>query len=876
MSTRTLITVGVGIAAAAFVVATGGTGSTALIAFGAASGATSLLLGPEKQDGPKPDELSISTSNENVSIPVIFGTSRVSNHYIFIDEENFTSVPVKAEGAKGGGGQTSGFNYRVPLHYGLCAGPIDSIWSVKGSPGFDVFAEFEAGLTFTGAEPETFEVLFSEKRNGERISEGGTATLYSGHPDQVSTGEDSNHRGVAWMDFASYLMSGNPNPRTLLFEITRMPKVLGADGEPIAGFHTRAALSDEHDEWKDANPAAVAWEIHQNASWGKGTSVAEMDVESFRRASVFYATERIGISTAISRTTPQEFIQRLQEIFGLTVWWDGEKLRAKAKWDRAEAYAQSTTISAEDFIGSPTFSRPSLSSNANEIRLTFLNREANFERELATSMDLAHAETIGSIKTVSLQATEISNRRVAELIAHAKLREIAYQPALMSLRLRRPFSGLQPTSFVRFENDEWKDGQAVTTFWRVLSIDDDDQEAEGITIELEEDLFATSFDGISNFSPRPFPNITGDQPLEFQDLNDGNNEPRIIGRISPFYIFEPNSWATQGERAIIVGISREYGHVESAALGFTLAGDNESQTLDDTTALPVIGALGSNLRANQKFSRGEEFTLLPENANRISEIIESTGLVQDEEDGFEALTATNQGILVIGQEFIRVGFAEEGDAGEVKISNLIRGELGSEAKEHLAGAAFAFFPIMTTDLLVSARELPSGPVDIYATGESSLSTPRAASVLATPIGGQAFSGRSARPMAPELIDFRTISPGRFRVSIRPRVWGGGAGFRKRIDDDLAFFVSELSGLSLRIEREGGSAVVIPAGSSFFTPPYSMPSDLSADSLSWRPDDGTEGSGQIIIEITVNPVANLQISTTYAGLESEARTLINLT
>lgn len=871
MSSNTWISVGVGILAAAVIVFSGGTATAALFAFSLGATATSLVLGPGdngQKSGLRPDEFQMNQSSEDITVPVIFGTSRVSANYIFVDFDNFESKEIYQEqqGGKGGGGgekQQVGFTYTVPLSYGICMGEIDRLRRVISSPGLDVWKAFaDDGLDFPSG-PETFDLIYTKEQGDQTYKEGGSCKFYPGSANQGSGSntEDTNHRHFCWVDFPSYTMTNSPAPRTLLFEIMRMPRVLDDDGDAIPDFPTRASYDDTKAEWLDANPAAVAWEILQNDVWGKGATMADLDVETFKTAANYYANKRIGISTAMGKNTLNEFMGRLRDIFGLWVWWDGSKMRCRCIWDRTGAYSPRTRITAQDVVDSPQFNRPSLSGTYNEIRLEFTNRESNWSGEVATAMDLAHVETVQGVRTQTIDAGEIGTRRAAELVAHAMLRQMAYPGATCVMRLRRTYSGLQPGSFVEFVWDEWRDTGTATTFWRVISVNDDDQGSEGLTVTLAEDLYATARDGEIGEDDweDPFSGVDEDDPLELSDLDDGNLfGDRPAGSISPVILWEPNSWASQMNREILVMPTREKRYVSSVSLAWRKYGESQTTALPNSRAMPYNGTLLDAVPVDGPLvARGapHEFRVQLYHASNASALEAATGLVQDDSDHFGELLRLLQAVMIINGEIFRIGFAEVTAPGVVTVRTYVRAELGSVKTAHPVGTKASFFSTFATSAFTSAEGIPTtDKVVLTLKPAISISSILGEEVIATTEApedglGIRFAGDSVAPLPPELFSATRIG-NTWTVKIRPRVWYGGAGYRNDLADDLGNFVTDLTTLSLQVAKGTGSTkVVVPAGTSFASPPFTMPTGTSIDALTWEPDDGGPTGGIITLVLT---------------------------
>jgi hypothetical protein len=874
MSSNTFISVGAGVAAAAIGFFTMGA-TAALFAFSIVATGTAMLLGPDTPEsgGVRPDEFQINQSAEDAVIPVIFGTSRVSANFIRVDLDNFTATEIKLKppGGKGGaeaGNQSGGFRYTVPLSYGICMGEIDALIRVIRSPGLESMVEFEGdGLTFTGGAPEAISLNYSKKQGEQTMVEGGDATFYPGSSSQgTATITDMNHREVCWIDFELYRIDGSPNPTSLLFEIRRMPKVLDDNSDPVPDFKIRASANPDDEEYADANPAAVAWEILHNPIWGKGMTTANLDTPSFIAASVYYEDRRIGISTAIGKQTVNSLMARLREIFGLYVWWDGEKLRARCIYDRTEAYTYRPQIRPDDVIGSPTFSRPSISSTFNEIRLEFTNRKNNWQTEVATAMDLAHVETVGGIRAQSMDGSEIGTRRAAELLAHATLRQMAYPSATCEVKVRRTHSGLQPGSFVRFVWSEWHENLMANTFWRVIDIEDDDQGAEGVTLTLAEDIYATAQFNLGDEWEDPEGNLDLDDPLIDEDLIFGDlTRPRPPGTLTPILTWEPNAFMTRDQRRIAVMPTRQFSYVQGCDVTFSNVGETTTRTLGLTSLMPIAGELvGAISATSPKLNRlaSGAFDVELTNPAQAAQVEAATGLVITDTDDFSALTGTNQALLFVDGEIFRIGNAEEISAGVVRFHTFIRAEYGTTKASHIAGTRVAFFPVLVGDQFLEASTLPySTPVNLHLTPVVTGANDANNAVTDEPsdLSGKIYDGDSIRPFSPELVSASKVGT-TWTVKMRPRLATAGAGNKMTIQDDAYTLLTDLTGLSLRFAKIGSTEKpTVPAGQSFTVPPFPMPAEISIDSLQWNPDDGSATGGIITAVVTFdsNP-ANLLV------------------
>jgi hypothetical protein len=522
-----------------------------------------------------PGEDNMLWTEERITITGNFTFSAAGNTITRTDLSDLSELVV-GQDIQITGALTEGNNgeYRVT---GLTAAAITvAVGSIPADETVDIeliATTYQAAQAFGGSPiSETFTGL-------EDRGDGGSVEIYPGTMTQtnVSGGED-NFRGVCFAAFSNYNLGGSSAPRSYLFTLRRMPKVLDADGNVIATIATRASSDSTLPEYDDANPAAVIWEIFTQgfgttvvANWGKGMSPDKLNQEDFEDAANYYQANRLGISTAIGGGSDglRDLLSKLRDLFGLWVWWDGSQLRCRVFWDRDNAYSPRTRITEEDIVGDVNFARPSQASTSNEVRLEFTNRRNNHQKEAITLQDLGHAETVGAIRSESFQSKEVGTRRAAHLLAARLLRSLAYPVATCQFDVQRQFAHLQPGDFVELVWNTWRAG-AVTSFWRVAQIEDDETSDNSVKVTLEEDQFATARDGeISDFT-LPIISVSVDVPLDDGDFGLINYAAgSAIGSIEPVLIDEPSIWVTKGTRRLAVGCTRRNGGLQSLAVGWS-------------------------------------------------------------------------------------------------------------------------------------------------------------------------------------------------------------------------------------------------------------------------------------------------------------------
>lgn len=928
MSSNTWVNVGAAVVGGVLAFVTFGA-SAVLTGVALGYAAASLIQGPEApgDGGLRPDEFQVTQSSEAATIPVGFGTFRVAGNFISYDKENFQAIPVyqEAEGGKGGSDPVqTGFKYRLSFDVGLCMGPVDAVYKVQGSPGnenvlWDETPTEEGGdpvdqdpVDLTGGEETlTLSGKFQdggsvEIHPGNRTQEapsalGGDEGAWQGfggadaaiaawqnagaiadwiangsiaddEPDPIDAG--MNYRDVCVARFLDYDLGGSPAPRTYLWTVQRWPVVLDSAGDPVPNFPTRASYDEADPEYWDANPAAIIWEVLTNDVWGKGMSADYLNAEEFATAARYFANNRLGASTTIGDDNSLvDMTRRFKDIFGLSTWWDGNQMRCRAAWDRSEAYSPRDRITSEDIVGDPDFSRQAMGSATNEVRVEFTNRENNWQREAATAMDLAHAEAIGGVRSIKVDAAEIGTRRAAELIAHRMLRQFAYPAAICQVKLRRTFSNLQPAGFVELILDDWRGtGTKITTFWRVVDIEDDESGEGILTVTLQEDVYATAVDGeISDFTA-PIPSIDFDDPLDNEDLTAIDyTVPTFVGEITPILFQEPNIIVSRGNRVVMATIQRRNRQIQSFVAGVRTDGNVAYSTLGVGQGFAITGTLTDGLGAGEApLIRGEssrEFRIALSRTNDEGELLEAASGISLDTDHLHTLTADTVAFMIVGDEIIRIGLIEETGANEYTVRVAMRGQLGTDVAAHSPGDTFHFVPRwhrskMTLDAAAAAIgiELDARISPQLARGPG---TPTSFDVT--------LDGKSIAPLRPSLVSAER-STNTWTIKIRPRIHTGGAGYGPDFESELQAREADVGLLRPRLTRLGGETLTVPE---YFTGGSLGASTMEVTDFTWTPPDGTDpatGIWTLVIDFDTNP-ASIDLKTLLNGRTSAALTIL---
>lgn len=847
-----------------------------------------------------PGEDNMLWTEERITIEGNFTFSAAGNTITRTDSSNLSKLVV-GQDIQVSGAATEGNNGEcriTALSTSVITVAAGSIPADEVGVDLEIIATtFQPAQDFSGASiSETFTGL-------EDRGDGGTVVIHPGTSTQ-SRADGDNHRGICFAAFGpSFNMGGSAAPRSYLFTLRRMPRVRNSAGATISTIPVRASDDPNFPEYEDANPAAVVWEIFTQgfndgttveASWGKGMSPDKLNQADFELAAEYFEANRLGISTSLGGGSAgiRDLLSKLRDLFGLLTWWDGEQLRCRVYWDRDNAYSPRTRITEEDIVGEVAFARPSQAATSNEVRLEFTNRRNNHQKEAITLQDLGHAETVGAIRSESFQSKEVGTRRAGHLIASRLLRSLAYPAATVQFKTQRQFAHLQPGDFVELVWNTWRSG-AVTSFWRVLQIQDDETSDNSVELTLEEDQFATARDGeISDFT-LPIISVDVDVPLDDGDfglIDYAAGSP--IGEITPVFVDEPSIWVSKGSRRLVAGVTRRNGGLQSISVGWSETPFTDYTSLGVIASFPISGTISGNgldttpaSGFSSGFSSGfgsvashgpkiirntrpDEFfdVALTISSDDVS-FLAATSTVGDENDDFSLLTAAFNAIMIVGTEVIRVGLAEEDTPGIFTIKNAIRGEFGTEIQSHPAATPFFFFPLF--DFSIHSIPAMSLPLDVAAKARVQGFTGRTSSdpvIVSGPDAGT-WNGRSIDPLPFSLYSVTRVGFV-WTVKVRPRIHDGGANFGPNLESEFQSREPDLGALLARVTASTGDSILL---GSFFVSGSESDGDMTISQAEYVPSDGTNpttGLITFVLTFTSNPT-DIDFFSTLNGRNGDA-------
>jgi hypothetical protein len=312
------------------------------------------------QQPPAYNALRIQTSTSGMVIPVVFGTTRVTENLLWAGD--FTATPHASSsggGGKGGGGGGSPnitYTYSVSFIMGLCEGLITNIlqtWAGKAlEPSYTAF-----GLTgFAGSYPQAV-----------------WGYMTSNHPTEAL-----NYPGIAGVECANFDLGTSDALPNFTFEVQGLNIVGGLN---------------------DANPSDIITQMITNTKFGLVPSFP-LDVSD-------YATYCLASNFLLSPafTEQKNLADHIQDILDQSnstcIWHDAQTLRIVPFGDTSVT-ANSTTwtpnvtplydLTDDDFLGDNTadpikVTRKSPAQAENDVKVEFFDRANGYNVSVAEAYD---------------------------------------------------------------------------------------------------------------------------------------------------------------------------------------------------------------------------------------------------------------------------------------------------------------------------------------------------------------------------------------------------------------------------------------------------------------------------------------------------------
>lgn len=382
--------------------------------------------------------------------------------------------------------QTTGYWYRMGIHFGVCLGPVDALRAIRIGER-DAWAGNQTGNgTISINQPTLFG---GEEREG---GVSGDLDVMMGGAMQTANAYLATRQGTpqpAYRGILSAVFKGgrvaanNPYIKPWAFLVRRTL----AGWSTAVWYPAKAEIVLPGGE-RAMNPAHIVYECLTNSVWGMGYNPGLIDTASFQAAADTFHAEGLGLCIQWSRQDSIEaFVQVVADHAGMVV---GQDRRTGLFVLRPIRGGYSLTglpmLDPSNIIELTSYERAATAEAVNEITVTYADLARGGQKAAVTVQDLAAIQSQGAVVAQTRDYPGLPTHELAARIAERDLRAAATPLARLRLTVNRSAWSLLPGDVARLS---WPALGISGMPIRVLSVDYGDLVDGAIRIEAAEDIY---------------------------------------------------------------------------------------------------------------------------------------------------------------------------------------------------------------------------------------------------------------------------------------------------------------------------------------------------------------------------------------------------
>jgi len=608
-------------------------------------------------------DLQFPSSSYGDPMPLVWGTVR-QNAPITAWYGDFRPVPIKTKvktGLFSSKTVISGYRNYVGIDCILCLGPEVSLRKFWAG----TYLVWEGNLTSSGAVTIDKTSLFGGDEDGGGLK--GVMQFYDGN---FNPGQDAYlvsqigpnvpaYNGFARALFKSFYIGTSTTPAAFSFEISRLTKGL-------------STLYSVMPNGLDVNPMEIIYDAITQ-SWGRfGNLPSDLDLVTFAACAKTLHGEGLGMSLLIqSSITGSDLLEEVMRVADGLLYQDPATSKIVAKLIRNDyTITDLLTLDESSISTLKNFQKTTWESTLNQCRVTFKDRDNEYDSSVAITQDFANINFQQRIKSTEISSPGCTTATVASLLASRQLSLLNVPLYKCDITANRKAQSLRPGSVFVLN---WGPFSINNMVMRVTKIDFGSLTSNEIKFSCIQDRFSTSTPTFANsessqwqpISKAPL-NVTTRllfTPPYFLSSNDSNETTSTFDTSGRLYVlavapasssysfsaFSATDNFVSSEVEAISNAPYNGGGVLMAAYSSTVA----DSTKYDTTGITVGGV--SN--------------------NTIDNLKQNTSVTQVR-DG-------SAFIMINNELFSYVGFVDNGD-GTVTFPKLYRSVLDTVAGNHAA------------------------------------------------------------------------------------------------------------------------------------------------------------------------------------------------
>lgn len=546
------------------------------------------------------------------------------------------------------------------------------------------------------------------------------------------------YNGIARALFKAFYIGTSTTPQAFSFEISRL----------TSGLHATYSIMPNG---LDANPMEIAYDA-MTQKWGRfGNLSAELELTSFVNSAKTLYEEGLGMSLLVqSAITGKDLLEEIMRVADGLLYQDPATSKIVATLIRQDYVVDELLVIDESSIKSlKNFQKTTWESTFNQCRVTFKDRNNNYDSSVAITQDFANINFQNRVKSTEISSPGCTEAAVASILAARQLSLLNVPLYKCDITVNRKAQNLRPGSvFVM----NWAPFGISNMVMRVTKIDLGELTSNEIKISCIQDRFSTATPTFADSegsgwtpvstTPNPVSIRLLFTPPAFLVSNNSNESISTFDNNSRLYVAmvppgsasyavsvlsSPDNFATTGI-ASIEDSPYNGGGVMQAAYSSTIAATDHH----DTTGF-TVGSVSQNAIDN----------------------LQQLATLDEARDGSAFL-------LINNELFVYVGFIDNGD-GTVTFPNLYRGVLDTKPESHAANDRVWFIsgqdglmpellPVGATRYVKLQDKTPGGTLD----------------VSSSPTFSAAVTNRAGLPLPPQYLTLegsRTPAPASGLTSI---------------------------------------------------------------------------------------------------------------
>lgn len=237
----------------------------------------------------------------------------------------------------------------------------------------------------------------------------------------------------------------------------------------------------------DANPAAIIYEVLNNATWGIGCPSALIDFDTFAAASQVLSEEELGLSlTWSNQASAEEFINIILDHIDGFLFVHPRTGRHTLRLARDDYDPEELREITPDNGRMISFQFRAWGETTNEMQVTWTNPE-NEQDENVTLQDLGNIIQQGEVVSASKNYFGVRNADLAMTLCARELRKAASPAVSAEMQLLREAWDLVPGDVVKLS---WPDYGITSVIMRVAEVDYGEPGNAYIQVKMSEDIFS--------------------------------------------------------------------------------------------------------------------------------------------------------------------------------------------------------------------------------------------------------------------------------------------------------------------------------------------------------------------------------------------------